>query len=175
MKKDLKYYLSLDYPVTLHYDKDEGYYAEIALLDHCSGVGDTLDEVFESVMLSKELWIETALEDGIPIPEPEPEKEYSGRILLRVPKSLHAKLMRAAENDNTSLNQYLVMLISSSLESVTLKNTVENIADKMVSVCSVLTRIKRITQQLVPREAYIGTESPGFNYPSSSRGGKVVV
>lgn len=112
MKKDLEYYLSLDYPVTVSYDAEEGYYTEIEMLNHCSGVGDTIDEAYESVMISKEMWIEGALEDGLPIPEPEPGKEYGGRLLLRLPKSLHAGVARAAERDGVSINQYLVMVIS---------------------------------------------------------------
>jgi antitoxin HicB len=116
MVKDLGYYLSLDYPVTISYDTDEGYYANIEALGVCSGVGETAAEAYDSAMESKRLWIEAALDEGLPIPEPEPEKEYSGRLVLRLPKSLHAKLARAAEEDGTSLNQYLVMLLSSEYE-----------------------------------------------------------
>ncbi len=125
MKKDLEYYLSLDYPVTVHYDIEEGYYAEIELLEHCSGVGDTLGETYESVMVSKDLWIETALEDGLPVPEPEPAKEYGGRLLLRLPKSLHAGVARAAERDGVSINQYLVMVISQATAGGVARDTEE--------------------------------------------------
>lgn len=116
MAKDLAYYLSLDYPVTISYDPEYGYYANIGLLGVCSAVGATAAEAYENVMESKRLWFEGALEEGLPIPEPKPEKVYSGRLVLRLPKSLHAKLARAAEADGTSLNQYLVMLVSRGYE-----------------------------------------------------------
>ena len=116
MAKDLAYYLSLDYPVTVSYDPDHAYYANVELLGVCSAVGATAAEAYENVQVSKKLWFEGALEEGLPIPEPEPEKEYSGRLVLRLPKSLHAKLARRAEDDGTSLNQYLVMLLAGEYE-----------------------------------------------------------
>jgi len=116
MKKDLNYYISIDYPVTISYDPEYGYYAKIELLDHCSAVGDTPDEAYANVIESKKLWLETALEEGLDIPEPKAVEEYSGRFVLRLPKSLHAKVVKAAEDEGTSLNQYLVMLISAGYE-----------------------------------------------------------
>lgn len=116
MAKDLAYYFSLDYPVTISYDPEYGYYANIDLLGVCSAVGATPAEAYENVQVSKKLWFEGALEESLPIPEPEPEKEYSGRLVLRLPKSLHAKLARAAKEDESSLNQYLVMLLSGEYE-----------------------------------------------------------
>ncbi len=34
-------------------------------------------------------WISVALEDGIPVPEPKPDEDYSGKFVVRVPRSLH--------------------------------------------------------------------------------------
>ena len=136
MAKDLAYYLSLDYPVTISYDPDHGYYANVELLGVCSAVGATAAEAYENVMESKRLWFESALEDGLPIPEPEPEKEYSGRLVLRLPKSLHAKLARAAEDDATSLNQYLVMLLSGEYERDNLKEVVKDLQKEIRTIRS---------------------------------------
>ena len=52
-------------------------------------------------------WIETALEEGIEVPLPQVEEEYSGKFNTRVPKSLHRKLVEAAERDGVSLNQWI--------------------------------------------------------------------
>jgi predicted RNase H-like HicB family nuclease len=41
------------------------------------------------------------------------ENEFSGRVTLRLPKSLHAQVDRLAVNDGVSLNQYLVAAIAS--------------------------------------------------------------
>jgi hypothetical protein len=40
---------------------------------------------------------------------------YSGRLLLRMPRTLHAELAQAAEREGTSLNQLIVGLLSRSI------------------------------------------------------------
>jgi hypothetical protein len=57
-------------------------------------------------------WIETEYEEGRNIPEPS-HQEYSGKFNVRIPKSLHRALADAAAQDGVSLNQYVVMLLSS--------------------------------------------------------------
>ena len=42
---------------------------------------------------------------------------YSGRLLLRMPRTLHEQLAEAAEQEGTSLNQLIVGLLSRSLGS----------------------------------------------------------
>lgn len=42
-------------------------------------------------------------------------EDYSGRISLRVPKSLHKKIMVAAQREGVSANLYLTHLISLGL------------------------------------------------------------
>jgi len=56
-------------------------------------------------------------------------EEYSGRILLRIPKSLHGTLIYAAKRDGVSLNQYISSLLSSEVPRDVTK-------DKMVASLS---------------------------------------
>lgn len=49
-------------------------------------------------------WLETALEQGIEVPEPRPAEEYSGKFVARVPKSLHRELAETAAREGVSLN-----------------------------------------------------------------------
>ena len=42
---------------------------------------------------------------------------YSGRLLLRMPRTLHEELAQAAEREGTSLNQLIVGLLSRSVGS----------------------------------------------------------
>lgn len=52
-------------------------------------------------------------ENGQPAPPPiVPVDDYSGRVTLRVPKSLHRALALAADGEGVSLNAYLVGLLS---------------------------------------------------------------
>ncbi len=111
-KQPLEYYLNLQYPVTLYPDPEEGYVAQIKDLPGCLTQGETLDETIANINEARELWIETAYESGDDIPLPSTEESYSGKLLVRMPKSLHRRLAEQAEQENVSLNQYIVSLLS---------------------------------------------------------------
>jgi RNA polymerase sigma-B factor len=48
-------------------------------------------------------------------PDPKAPTSHSGRLMLRMPQSLHAELARAAEDEDVSLNQYITNTLSASL------------------------------------------------------------
>lgn len=50
------------------------------------------------------------LSDDIPLPSS--DNSYSGKLLVRMPKSLHRRLAETAEREGVSLNQYIVSLLS---------------------------------------------------------------
>ena len=41
---------------------------------------------------------------------------YSGRLLLRMPRSLHEELARAADRDGVSLNQFITGVLASAVD-----------------------------------------------------------
>ncbi len=45
-------------------------------------------------------------EDTITLEEYKQQREYSGRLLIRIPKELHKQLVEAAKANGVSLNQY---------------------------------------------------------------------
>lgn len=45
------------------------------------------------------------------------EKAYSGKVNLRMPKSLHRDLARRAEEEGVSLNQFMVVALARAVES----------------------------------------------------------
>jgi hypothetical protein len=51
---------------------------------------------------------------GQPVRQEE-EASHSGRLLLRMPQSLHADLARAAERDGVSLNAFITGVLSSAV------------------------------------------------------------
>lgn len=111
-RKPLKYYLGLKYPVTIHIAPEGGFVAEIEDLPGCLAQGETLVEAYEEIEIARKLWLETTYEDGQDIPLPRDEREYSGKFIVRVPKSLHRKLDSLADKEGTSLNQYVVSQLS---------------------------------------------------------------
>ena len=112
-KKDITYYMNLPYNVIIRKDPYGGYFAKVEELEGCMTQGETYEETFKNIREAMELWLEDALEDGAKIPEPDiDEEEYSGKFVVRLPRTLHRKLARNAHKENVSLNQYVVFLLS---------------------------------------------------------------
>jgi predicted RNase H-like HicB family nuclease len=114
MEKDLKYYLSLDYPHTVEKVEENGedYISlEIPDLPGCGASGKTYEEALAGLNEAKELWIEASLERKIPIPEPVSEEDFSGKFLLRIPARLHMDLAKQANLKKLSLNQYVKSIL----------------------------------------------------------------
>ena len=111
--QSLEYYLNLRYSVAIYPDKEGGYTAIISDLPGCITQGETLAEIVENIEDARRLWIETAYAYGDKIPLPSEQEKYSGRLLLKMPKSLHQRLVQNAEAEGASLNQYILALLSS--------------------------------------------------------------
>jgi hypothetical protein len=60
-------------------------------------------------------WITLALKEGRDIPEPRSTSSHSGRLLLRMPRTLHGELTRAAERESVSLNQFITDTLASAV------------------------------------------------------------
>ena len=94
---------------------DDGYLAEVPELPGCMTDGDTEAEALANLPEAMAGWLSVALLDGLPIPEPQPEPEHSGRLLLRMPRSLHDRLADRAETEGVSLNLLAVALLAQGL------------------------------------------------------------
>jgi len=110
-----KEYLKLPYRIVIQHITDESgsyYFAAVKELDGCMSHGGTYAEAFENIQEAMEGWIETKLENGFPVPLPADESQYSGKFVLRIPKTLHARLAKEAESEGVSLNQYALYRLS---------------------------------------------------------------
>lgn len=123
MKKNIDYYMSLSYSVEvreLHEDnKTVSYFAKVVELPGCMTEADTIQELWEMIGDAKRGWLETALEEGVTIPEPVGTRVYSGRFLLRTPVTLHEQLVTNAKKEGVSLNQYVTYLLATNVGSKT--------------------------------------------------------
>ena len=126
-RESLDFYLERKYPVTLYPALEGGYVAEIKDLPGCVTQGETAEESVAEVEDARVLWIETAHEHGDDIPLPCTDTQYSGKTLLRMPRSLHQKLSEGAEREGISLNQHLVSLLSEAA----VVRTVEPLKEKV--------------------------------------------
>jgi antitoxin HicB len=116
MDKNYEYYMSLKYPFTVYQDDDGSWFLKYPDLPGCMTCAATLQEVIEMGEDAKAGWIELALEDKRDIPEPRSEESYSGVFKLRIPKSLHRDLSLEAAKQQTSLNQYCLLLLAKNNE-----------------------------------------------------------
>ncbi len=114
VRKDVGYYMRLPYTIEVVPYADGGFFARVKELEGCMTEADTLEDVYEMIEDAKRSWLEAAIEDGseIPLPESMEEERYSGRILIRIPKSLHRKLVESAKDEGMSVNTYIVSLLS---------------------------------------------------------------
>lgn len=111
-RKPLEYYLALRYPITLIPEAEGGYTVKINDLPGCVSVGETVEEALAMIDDARRLWLEVAYEHGDDIPLPSTEREYGGKVLVRMPPSLHRRLLEGAEAEGVSLNQHIVALLS---------------------------------------------------------------
>jgi predicted RNase H-like HicB family nuclease len=106
------------YPAQVFWsDDDDGFVAIAPDLPGCSAFGDTQGEALAQLQDAIAAWIEATRSAGNPIPppsDPAREADYSGKVLVRMPRELHGQLARLAKAENVSLNHYVVYLLTSA-------------------------------------------------------------
>ena len=110
--KDLEYYLSLPYTITLKRgtgDGEEYWIARVLELPHCMTHGATPEEALKDIEDAKCEWLKSNLEAGLPVPEP---TKFTGQYHLRMPPSLHEALARKSESEDVSLNQFMITALA---------------------------------------------------------------
>lgn len=112
MDKAVEYYLRLPYTIELQRAAEGGWFVHVKELPGCMSQGDTPQEAIEMIADAMRGWIEISLEDGDPIPEPRHLDDYSGKFVVRVPRSLHRDLVEAAVEEGVNLNQYVNVVLA---------------------------------------------------------------
>jgi predicted RNase H-like HicB family nuclease len=106
------------YPSQVFWDeRDNGFIAIAPDLSGCSAFGETRAEALSELDAAVSAWIETAKAAGEPVPDPSPvpvPATHSGKLLLRIPVSLHQRLAREAKAEGVSLNQWMTALLSAA-------------------------------------------------------------
>ncbi len=64
-----------------------------------------IPKTMEKLNMEQRGYLEVKLEHNLPIPVPEKVSDYSGKFVVRLPKSLHQRLAIEAEQEGVSLNQ----------------------------------------------------------------------
>ena len=115
MTKSVEYYLGLPFTIELRQDAEEGWFVHVKEWPGCMSQGDTAEDALADIREVIPLWIETSLKSGYQIPEPRAEEEYSGKFVVRVPRSLHRELVQGADYEGVSLNQFINVVLSKAV------------------------------------------------------------
>ena len=105
-------YMKEPYARVLIRDETGQFTAEILEFPGCLTFGDSPNEAVDKLEETAKAWIEVELEQGHEIPPASANYEYSGRIALRLPKSLHRQAAIHAEREGVSLIHFLVSAIA---------------------------------------------------------------
>jgi antitoxin HicB len=89
--------------------------ATVEELPGCEAHGPTPERAAAAVAGAVERWVRQAEAEGREVPPPGAAAAHSGKLLVRMPRSLHAELVRASEREGTSLNAYIVAALASSV------------------------------------------------------------
>lgn len=151
--------LNKPYSYVIVKNDDDSYSGEIAEFPGCFAQGETITEAMENLLSAAESWIEATIDQGLPIPEPMSIQEFSGRVALRLPKSLHKKAAEQAALDGISLNQFLVDAVAEKVGAVNLYLYLTEQLSKQIAVS---TPSIVIESALIPRRETIGTIFDNF-------------
>lgn len=94
-------------------DGQELWRATVRELPDVAEFADSRDEAISLALDTIESLKESADEDGRSFPEPiDDDEEFSGRVTLRLSKSMHRSVAQRAELEGVSLNSYVVECIA---------------------------------------------------------------
>ena len=111
-RNKLREYLSKPYARELIKNEDGTWYARVVELKGCMTEGDTEEEALEALDDAMKGWLEVAIEDKEPIPEPLESRSFSGKFVVRVPRTMHRDLAKRAEIEGVSLNQLVLTALA---------------------------------------------------------------
>jgi antitoxin HicB len=115
-------YLKRPYRRCIQADPEEGGY--YAFVPECSGVmadGATPTEALAELEEAFALWLYVGVEHGDQIPDPAPLPYNgpiggpNGKLLVRVPRSVHAEILARAAGEGVSANQFILTAITREL------------------------------------------------------------
>jgi predicted HicB family RNase H-like nuclease len=103
------------------------YLAKVAELNDVREYGDTETEARELALDTIRTAHEMFQEQNMQFPEPNSteDSDVSGRVTLRMPKSVHQHLIREAQAENSSLNQVVLTALTSYLEKRSVAKVIE--------------------------------------------------
>jgi predicted HicB family RNase H-like nuclease len=105
-----------DYTISVQrgdFDGEVCFEARVRELPHLAEYGDSSEEAYALAIDSIETTFAVLAEKGKQMPPPQVSASgYSGRVTLRLPRTLHRELSHNAVEEGVSLNQHIVSSLS---------------------------------------------------------------
>jgi predicted RNase H-like HicB family nuclease len=120
-KKDLKYYLRLNWSYTIEQDVHKGKKFYIIRVNELPGVctdATTVEKGMQNIQEAITATIELYLEQGDPIPEPIKKEEFKGNISYRTTSERHYFLAKLAQQKHVSMNKALDMVFDAGIQQL---------------------------------------------------------
>jgi antitoxin HicB len=114
----IRYYLAQPYRISVTHRDDDSAQPWLAAVDELAGCetrGASAEEAVSRIPHALAEWVAGAQATGREIPEPRDARQYSGKLLVRMPQSLHGELAHAAEREQVSLNAYINGVLAAAI------------------------------------------------------------
>jgi antitoxin HicB len=114
LENEINKYMKLKYRIEMIPGKEEGgFVAIIPDLPGCISQGENEVEALKMIEEAKAVWIKATLECGKEVPIP--RDRFSGKLNIRIPKTLHQRLTLESEREGVSLNQEIIVALERGL------------------------------------------------------------
>ena len=142
-------YLKEPYSRVLIPDEESGTYTAVIIeFPGCIAQGDTPQEAYEHLEDAAKDWIAAALDLKQEIPSPSQSVSHGGKVLLRLPKSLHRQLALIAEREGVSLNQFIVSALAEKVGAFTLYDKLSKKMDHIIFQVAMNTAVSTIVTDI---------------------------
>lgn len=121
-------------------EDDGSFFAHIREFEGCVAIGSSARLALESLEDVACSWIEGMLASGQKIPDPIVLSDFSGKFVVRLPKSLHKQAVEQASRDGVSLNMFVTSCIAQHVGCRTAESSVARMLSGMVIVTSAHTK-----------------------------------
>jgi predicted RNase H-like HicB family nuclease len=127
-------YLKEPYSRVLIPDDESGTYTALILeFPGCIAQGDSPQEAYEHLEEATKEWIKAAIDLKQDIPNPSQSLSFGGKILLRLPKSLHRQSALIADREGVSLNQFILYALAERVGFFSLYDKISQKLDQRIN------------------------------------------
>jgi predicted HicB family RNase H-like nuclease len=104
------------------WEGESGFWVSVAELPSCSTFARSLEEGLSTIAKLLKEYLQVAIDSQAEVSLPKPnsfDENIGGKLLLRIPKSLHIGIKNAAKQENVSINKFAVYALTQAVTQST--------------------------------------------------------